>query len=90
VTKSGTPTSEREGYSSRLRALDNPGQVVSADRLRHSLAVLKALRPHQWVKNLLVFVPLLASHQYGSQQSVTHAVLAAIAFSDGVGRLPAE
>jgi 4-hydroxybenzoate polyprenyltransferase len=60
--------------------LDNPGQVVSADRMRHSRAVLKALRPHQWVKNLLVFVPLLASHQYGSQQSVMHPVLAAIAF----------
>ena len=53
-------------------------------------ALVDALRIHQWVKNLLVFVPLLASHQYGSQQSVTHAVLAAIAFSDGVGRLPAE
>ena len=71
--------------------LDVPGGLFHwLDHAGHSLAVLKALRPHQWVKNLLVFVPLLASHQYGSQQSVTHAVLAAIAFSDGVGRLPAE
>jgi 4-hydroxybenzoate polyprenyltransferase len=42
--------------------------------------VLRALRPHQWVKNLLVFVPLLASHQYESAQSVLHGALAAIAF----------
>jgi 4-hydroxybenzoate polyprenyltransferase/phosphoglycolate phosphatase-like HAD superfamily hydrolase len=27
--------------------------------------VMRALRPHQWVKNLLVFVPMLADHQLG-------------------------
>jgi len=26
-------------------------------------ALLKALRPHQWVKNLIVFVPIITSHQ---------------------------
>ncbi|MCA8882270.1 MAG: UbiA family prenyltransferase [Rhodobacteraceae bacterium] len=25
---------------------------------------LKALRPHQWLKNILIFLPLLAAHQY--------------------------
>ena len=25
---------------------------------------LRALRPHQWLKNLLVFLPLLAGHQF--------------------------
>ena len=29
-----------------------------------AVAVLRAIRPHQWVKNTLVFVPLLASHQF--------------------------
>jgi 4-hydroxybenzoate polyprenyltransferase len=42
--------------------------------------VLTALRPHQWIKNLLVFVPLLASHQYGSAQHLWHATLGAVAF----------
>jgi 4-hydroxybenzoate polyprenyltransferase/phosphoserine phosphatase len=27
--------------------------------------VLRALRPHQWIKNVLVFVPMLADHQFG-------------------------
>jgi 4-hydroxybenzoate polyprenyltransferase len=27
-------------------------------------ALVKAMRPHQWVKNLLVFVPLFASHKF--------------------------
>ena len=26
-------------------------------------ALIKALRPHQWVKNILVFLPLIAAHQ---------------------------
>lgn len=29
-------------------------------------AVLKALRPHQWLKNLLLFVPALAAHSWTS------------------------
>lgn len=44
----------------RLRLLD-PEQPVSAGPLWW--AVLRALRPQQWVKNLLVFLPLLLSHQ---------------------------
>jgi len=27
------------------------------------LALLKAVRPHQWLKNLIVFVPIITSHQ---------------------------
>jgi 4-hydroxybenzoate polyprenyltransferase len=32
-------------------------------RTRSIAPYLRALRPHQWVKNLLVFVPMLAAHQ---------------------------
>ena len=46
----------------RVRALDAqarflPGMGGSA------LDVLRALRPHQWVKNLLVFAPVIAAHE---------------------------
>ena len=27
--------------------------------------VLRAMRPHQWVKNVLLFLPMLAAHQFG-------------------------
>ena len=43
--------------------------------------LLKSLRPHQWVKNLLVFVPVLAGHQLGDVALLLNAILAAIAFS---------
>jgi 4-hydroxybenzoate polyprenyltransferase len=28
-----------------------------------AVAYFKSLRPHQWLKNLLVFLPMLAAHQ---------------------------
>lgn len=47
------------------------------NRLR---AWLKALRLHQWLKNLLVFVPVLAAHRFLEAESVSKAVLAFFAF----------
>ena len=41
---------------------------------------LKAMRVHQWLKNLLVFVPLLMAHAWGSGMAILHAVLAFLAF----------
>lgn len=42
-------------------------------------ALMQAVRPHQWLKNLLIFLPLLAAHQLDAV-SVAQAVLAFIAF----------
>ncbi|MBL6726868.1 MAG: UbiA family prenyltransferase [Methylophilaceae bacterium] len=41
----------------------------------------RALRLNQWIKNLLLFVPLLAAHQLGSIQSIATLVIAFISFS---------
>ena len=45
--------------------------------------VLRALRPHQWVKNLLVFVPLVAAHEIAVEPYLVmagvFAVLCAVA-----------
>lgn len=41
---------------------------------------LKALRLHQWVKNLLIFVPLLMAHRFGDPLLVGQALLAFLAF----------
>jgi 4-hydroxybenzoate polyprenyltransferase/phosphoglycolate phosphatase-like HAD superfamily hydrolase len=42
--------------------------------------LLKAMRPHQWLKNILVFLPLLAAHQFGVA-TLAQALLAFVAFS---------
>lgn len=41
---------------------------------------LKALRVHQWIKNVLVFLPLLAAHRMFDLQAVAHAALAFLCF----------
>jgi len=43
-------------------------------------AVLRALRPHQWAKNVLILVPLLAAHRIGDLQSLGYALAALVAF----------
>lgn len=40
----------------------------------------KALRLHQWLKNLLIFLPLLAGHMLSSPDKVLAAILAFVAF----------
>ena len=42
--------------------------------------LLRALRPHQWLKNLLVFLPMLAGHDF-SAATLTLCLLAMAAFS---------
>ena len=42
--------------------------------------VIKALRFHQWAKNVLVFVPLAAAHKLADTAALEHAVLAFLAF----------
>lgn len=40
----------------------------------------KALRLHQWIKNLLVFVPLVAAHRFLDAAAASSALLAFLAF----------
>lgn len=44
-------------------------------------AILRALRPYQWLKNALVFVPFLLSHEVGSAAKWVAATLLFLAFS---------
>ena len=51
-----------EALRARVSKLDIPVEEVKTSG--HSLKpYLKALRPHQWLKNVLVFIPMLAAHQ---------------------------
>lgn len=44
-------------------------------------AALKAMRPHQWMKNLLIFVPLVLSLEFFNLAMLASAMLAFFAFS---------
>ena len=43
-------------------------------------AFVKALRPHQWVKNLLVFVPIITAHAFGDLENWLSATVLFMAF----------
>src|SRR5688500_10842947 len=43
-------------------------------------AVVGAMRPHQWVKNVLVVVPLVTSHQILDPSKVRASLVALVAF----------
>jgi 4-hydroxybenzoate polyprenyltransferase len=41
---------------------------------------IRSLRPHQWLKNLLIFVPILAAHKLGALY-IVQSILAFVSFS---------
>ncbi len=43
--------------------------------------ILKEIRIHQWVKNLLLFVPPIAAHVLGNTEILMHAIIAFFSFS---------
>jgi 4-hydroxybenzoate polyprenyltransferase len=51
------------------------------DRGRRAREALRALRPHQWLKNLLVLCPLIAAHKVADQRLLVSALVALVAFS---------
>jgi 4-hydroxybenzoate polyprenyltransferase/phosphoserine phosphatase len=51
------------GVARRAEALANQVKIIET-RSGTARAWLKQLRVHQWLKNLLIFVPLMASHQW--------------------------
>lgn len=65
------------------RTAEKAGNVSQVINTTHSTPKdwFKALRPHQWLKNALLLLPLLAAHQFGSPQAITFAMLGILLFS---------
>ncbi|HWR15668.1 MAG TPA: UbiA family prenyltransferase [Terriglobales bacterium] len=45
------------------------------------VAILSAIRARQWPKNLLIFLPLFLSHEFGDRSKLINSFLAFVAFS---------
>jgi 4-hydroxybenzoate polyprenyltransferase len=63
----------------KVEALGPEVQHLSS-RSGSAKAYLKALRPHQWLKNFLVFLPMLAAHKWDAE-TFGQSLLAFVAFS---------
>ncbi|MDB5445861.1 MAG: conserved rane protein of unknown function [Phenylobacterium sp.] len=57
-----------------------PIETRFAGPARSAKTLLRAMRPHQWLKNLLVFVPIFTAHAVGDLTAWTNAVLTFAAF----------
>lgn len=68
------------GVLSRARTLTTVSHVFSRP-VNWVKQVAKALRVHQWAKNVLVFVPVVASHQLTNGRLLLQAGLAFLSFS---------
>ncbi len=73
VAPSNTTQRRAEQSVTRSRVL-----VKRPNKLR---AIVKELRPHQWAKNVLLFVPLYFSHQYTNLDLVFTALMAFLSFN---------
>lgn len=51
-----------------------------SQRPRQTKAILRELRPYQWVKNLLVFIPIVAANAFGDLSAWFYAGLTFMAF----------
>ena len=74
IVANGGPALERDAAACApvLQAFPSRGGALRA--------TFRAIRPHQWAKNALIFVPLLAAHSAGNPRSLIDVALATIAF----------
>lgn len=63
-----------------IRGLNKPARV-HCPRQGIARAALRAMRPVQWVKNLLLFVPLLLAHQWSDLNKLIACTIGFVAFS---------
>jgi 4-hydroxybenzoate polyprenyltransferase len=56
-----------------------PVEREFAGNAARATELLRLLRPHQWVKNVLLAVPLLTAHHYSDSHAVTATLLAIVA-----------
>ena len=64
---------DEEDSEDSIRVFDAPASVLGS--------FWKAMRPHQWLKNILLFLPLMLSHQFNQLDLVLQAVTGFISFS---------
>ncbi|AOV16214.1 hypothetical protein BJI67_03230 [Acidihalobacter aeolianus] len=72
--------SNDSGLVKKARNIGNVEHVFETGKPGFVGSMLKALRPHQWVKNFLVFIPLIMAQRYGDVGSVFQAVFAFLVF----------
>lgn len=72
------------GNRALLKALPKQVQVVAQSHRSHTPPIrrwLRAIRAHQWAKNLLVLIPLIMAHEWRQVSLLGHSLAAFVSFS---------
>ena len=77
--RSAIVVNPERGVERQARESTNVAEVIET-RPGQIRAWIKALRLHQWMKNILVFVPLLASHSFADFSMLVYGMLAFLFF----------
>lgn len=67
------------GVMRRVKTLPHLGEIFD-DRKPYARSMAKALRLHQWAKNLLIFVPLIAGHHLADLRLLGQCAVAFLCF----------
>jgi 4-hydroxybenzoate polyprenyltransferase len=64
----------------KVRSADGALEVLDGGPDASLRGAIRMMRPHQWIKNALVLLPLIFAHRYTDLASVAHVLLALVAF----------
>ena len=70
---------EKGGLFRRVRA-ENPSARLFEEKRYPLFNFIRGMRMHQWVKNLLLFVPIIMAHRLGDLQTLWATLLGFVAF----------
>jgi 4-hydroxybenzoate polyprenyltransferase len=69
-------------YQRKVEAAGVPTKTLGAAKpISRARALVKALRPHQWIKNALLFAPITLAQQLGDTPRLLDTLLGFVAFS---------
>lgn len=69
-----------QSLNKKLSDIGNMGFKLFEEKPSIFRSFLKALRPYQWLKNCLIFIPLLTAHRFTNMDSVVAATMAFVGF----------
>lgn len=78
-TREAVVVNAPESLARRAAAITTVGQTFLTEPAPVK-SLIRALRPHQWIKNLILFIPVLTAHRLGEKAVLLQAALAFVAF----------
>ena len=79
VARKGLLVNPSKHIEKRARTIDST-ECLLANRPSDYKSIIKTIRPYQWVKNLLIFVPIVTSSSFGDLVAWRNAVVMFLAF----------